>query len=161
MFLEVGTDASAHFQNDPDLDFLISRVQNIISNLFICKSLTFHKCDSVAFQAIWTLLNGAKTNMPMVCPLSSARLRHGRAEGPPGKGGYWTLSGDTKRCGQYRSPRTNQGVSVLTLFSKEAQKTTGSFDWRSKIFWLPTNHGKNIPCIIARISMVVALSDLQ
>lgn len=86
MFLEVGTDASAHFQNDPDLDFLISRVHNIISNLFICKSLTFHKCDSVAFQAIWTLLNGAKTNMAMVCPLSSARLRHGRAEGLQAKG---------------------------------------------------------------------------
>lgn len=87
MFLEVGTDALVHFQNDPGLDFLISSVHNIISNLFIYKSLTFHKCDSVAFQAIWTLLNGAKINKAVVCPLSSARLQPGRAEGPPGKGG--------------------------------------------------------------------------
>ena len=70
-----------HFFNDPHLDFFTSSKHNIISNLFKYKSLTFQKCVSVAFQAIWTFLNGAKINMATVCSLKSARLQHGGAEG--------------------------------------------------------------------------------
>lgn len=93
------------FSNDPDLDFFTSSEHNVISNLFKYKSLTFQKCVSVAFQAIWTFLNGAKRNMASVCSLQSARLQHGGAAGQclPAKGDFKScegVSGDTKRCVQ-------------------------------------------------------------
>lgn len=89
--------------SDPDLDFFTPSEHNIISNLFKYKSLTFQKCVSLAFQAIWMFLNGAEINTATVWSLESAGLQHGGAEGQglQATGGFKScggVSGDTKRC---------------------------------------------------------------
>lgn len=64
-------------------------------------------------------------------------------KGPQAKGNFRFYQ-ETLRCGQCKSPRTNQSAVCAWFFSREAQKTTGLFDWGPKIFWLSASHG-NIP----------------